>query len=184
MLWTRKKSTKNEQLSESEASVSSLWEKIVFENVNRGQNDQGPRPKSKSTQQWSKHMLDKQDLTRARRGRVELGLALTLLNANWGPLFAGGRWGGVWLFQTCGNRIYFWSLGNQMHWIAKYPLNLLLNQLKLCKYSTNFSNMSANYSKMCFFANFPKVNNNKIWYLFLCRMTNRATRFICPLKLI
>lgn len=94
------------------------------------------------------------------------------------------RRGAMWLFQSCGNRIYSWSLGNQMHWTAKYPLNLLLNQLKLCKYSTNFSNMSANYSKMCFFANFPKVNNNKIWYLFLCRMTNRATRFICPLKLI
>lgn len=84
-----KKSSKNEQLSESEASVSSLWEKIVFENVNRGQNDQGPRPKSKSTQQWSKHMLDKQDLTRTRGGWVELGLALTLLDAKWGPLFAG-----------------------------------------------------------------------------------------------
>lgn len=157
MLWTRKKSTKNEQLSESEASVSSLWEKIVFENVNRGQNDQGPRPKSKSTQQWSKHMLDKQDLTRARRGRVELELALTLtlLDANWGPLFAGGRWGRVWLFQSCGNRIYSWSLGNQMHWTAKYPLNLLLNQLKLCKYSTNFSNVCELFINV-FFREFPQ----------------------------
>lgn len=34
---------------------------------------------------------------------------------------------------------------------------------------------------MCFFANFPKVNN-KIWYLFLCQMTKQGNALHRPLE--